>query len=61
MTEIVAPKPEFLSLTEAAVLAALGDRRNPSPSKPGVSSPLTPKISGTMWSDSATFPPTFCA
>jgi len=29
MTEIVAPKPEFLSLTEAAVLAALGDQANP--------------------------------
>jgi hypothetical protein len=29
MTEIVAPKPEFLSLTEAAVLAALGDSANP--------------------------------
>jgi hypothetical protein len=29
MTEIVAPKPEFLSLTEAAVLAALGDPAKP--------------------------------
>ena len=29
MTEIVAPKPEFLSLTEAALLAALGDPANP--------------------------------
>jgi hypothetical protein len=31
MTEIVAPKPEFLSLTDAAVLAALGD---PDPANP---------------------------
>jgi hypothetical protein len=31
MTEIVAPKPEFLSLTEAAVLAALDD---PDPTNP---------------------------
>ncbi len=29
MTELVAPKPEFLFLTEAAVLAALGDPANP--------------------------------
>jgi hypothetical protein len=31
MTEIVAPKPEFLSLTENAVLAALDD---PDPANP---------------------------
>jgi hypothetical protein len=62
ITETVAPKPEFLSMAEAAVLAALADPdlANPSLLKPDASSPLIQKISGTMWSGSDTFPPTFC-
>jgi hypothetical protein len=63
MTEIVAPKPEFLSLTEAAVLAALGDPDPANPIAVEISRLVTAykKTLGTMWSGSGTFPPTFCA
>ena len=62
MTETVAPKPEFLSMTEAAVLAALEDPDPANPIAVEIASLLTPyeKNSETMWSGSGTFPPTFC-
>lgn len=63
MTEIVAPKPEFLCLTEQAVLAALDDRDPANPITIEVARLVTGYTSNfrSHVERLGTFPPTFCA